>query len=94
MQIFLSGRRCVLEYTTYVDVSVQFRLEDRINVHAKIGTEWALNMCINDGGWWTLHTWDNKPTQVAIDSVVDLSLRTIEVWGRRPRTTNRIEVIK
>lgn len=83
-----------MEYTTYVDVSVQFKVEKRRNVHVKNEIEWALNMRINESDWWTVHTWDNKPTQESIDSVVDLSLRTIEVWDRRPRTTNRIEVIK
>ena len=77
-----------------IEVSIQFKVEDRINVHTKNGKEWALNMRVDENGWWTLHTWNNKPTQEAVDIAVDLSLRVIDVWDRRPRATNRIEVLK
>jgi len=61
-------------------MEIKFRLSDRINVHTKNGVEWALDVNIDEDGFWTIYTWDNKPTMRQYESVKDIVFRSFEVY--------------
>ena len=77
-----------------IKVGMQFELVNRDNCHAKYGNEWALNAQIVDCGWWTITTWDKKPSCEEVDRSVETCKRAISVWRTRSRVAEVVEVLE
>lgn len=59
------------------DIRLMYSVAERVNVHAKSGTEWALNVqWVRDHAGmpprpWTIVTWDRKPEEEEVERAMD-----------------------
>lgn len=59
-----------------------FYIEKRINVFAKNGHEWVLNVQLNQE-IWTLTSWNKKPSTEDVQMAVNLVMRSFEVYHKQ-----------
>lgn len=63
-----------------IDQTAKFRVVKRRNVHAKNSHEWALNVKIGSGSYWTIRTWDNQPSEQEAQCAKDACMRAFMVY--------------
>ena len=61
-----------------------YEIEKRENVFKKSGYEWALNLDIG-AGYWTIYEFEKEPSQEEIDNIIDIVIRSIEVYHKAIR---------
>lgn len=61
-------------------------VQQRKNVHAKSGYDWAFFVKLDDGDYWVVHAWENKPLAVYIENVKQIFLRSCDIYYHSLKT--------
>lgn len=61
---------------------VQFRIEERVNVHTKQKNEYAFDVRIDEKTWWTVMTFNEKPSIEQEDDLKNIVMRSFEIYHR------------
>lgn len=64
---------------------VIFECEERHNNYSKSGTEWALYVRFPNDDRWVVKTWKRRPSNVDIDEIKDIVLRSFEFYHKNLR---------
>ena len=64
---------------------IKFWVAERENVHVKNGREWALCTKIDGGDAWVIATFEKKLNDETIKSLINLSLRSMEIYHKSIR---------
>lgn len=57
-----------------------FRIKVRDNSFLKNKIEYALYVTLDKGDQWVVHTWTQKPSKTEIKTVIEIVLRSFEVY--------------
>jgi len=60
---------------------LQMRINKRNNVHVPGGEEYAVDVRLDDGNWWTVTTYESDP-QDKVDQIYDIVRRSMEAYHR------------
>lgn len=66
---------------------IRFVMNERPNIHAKTGREWALDGTMGDD-WWTYKTYSKKPTDKVLNRDKELILRSMEIYHHHIHINN------
>jgi len=58
---------------------ITYQIIKRTNTYKNGNTEWAFNIQIDGGGWWTIYTWNKKPSDKTVKMVTTLLSRILEI---------------
>ena len=61
---------------------IGFTLLERKNRYRESGKEYAFNVSFVGQGWWTFTTWEKKPSDVIVEEMKDVVLRSFEFYHR------------
>ena len=55
-------------------------IERETSNRSKTGNEYALDVAMDSGGWWTIKTWEEKPNDSNVEDTLNTMRRTMELY--------------
>lgn len=60
--------------------TMDVRVNRRTNVHSKQGVEFAIDVRLDGGDWWTIEAYDKEPSAEKLEEVAYIVKRSMEVY--------------